>query len=204
MTAMSELSPKALKLLLDYEVGGGEAYYKKALSRPTWPRGESGVTIGVGYDLGYTPRARVNADWHMLDQTTLDRLGATIGVKGTKASARAKEVRDIVIPWATAFEVFQRATVPFWIAQTRAAFPGIDALPWDAAGALVSLVFNRGPSMEGERRTEMRAIRVAVAAHDLPLIAKQLRRMKRLWIGKGLDGLLARREAEAVLVEQAN
>ena len=200
---MGELSPKAMKLILDCEVGGGKSHYDKQLARPTWPGGESGVTIGIGYDLGYTPRARVNADWHMLDQTTLDRLGAAIGVKGRRASVRAKEVRDITIPWETAFEVFQRATVPFWIAQTRSVFPGIDALPWDAAGALVSLVFNRGPSMVGERRAEMRAIRDAVVAHDLPAIAKQLRHMKRLWMGKGLDGLLARREAEAKLVESS-
>ena len=201
--SMSEISPKAMKLLLDYEVGGGKSYYDKQLARPTWPGGKSGCTVGIGYDLGYTPRARFNSDWHMLDQTTRDRLGATIGVKGTRASARAKEVRDIVIPWATAFEVFQRATVPFWISQTRAAFPGIDALPWDVAGALVSLVFNRGPAMDGKRRLEMRAIRDAVVANDLPAIAKQLRRMKRLWMGRGLDGLLARRDAEAALVESA-
>ena len=35
-------------------------------------------------------------------------------------------------------------------------------LPLDAQGALVSLVFNRGTSMEGDRRAEMRAIRDAV------------------------------------------
>ena len=33
------------------------------------------------------------------------------------------------------------------------------------------------------------------------LIAKELRKMKRIWQGKGLDGLLTRREAEAKLVE---
>jgi GH24 family phage-related lysozyme (muramidase) len=32
-------------------------------------------------------------------------------------------------------------------------------------------------------------------------VADQLRRMKRLWVGKGLDGLLRRREAEALMVE---
>ena len=100
-----------------------------------------------------------------------------------------------------AYEVFQRRTIPFWIAQTRLAFPGIEMLPWDTMGALTSLVFNRGPSMEGDRRREMRDIREAVVDKDLPAIAKHLRRMKRLWRGKGLDGLLTRREAEAELVE---
>jgi len=32
---------------------------------------------------------------------------------------------------------------------------------------------------------------------------RQLRSMKRLWVGKGLGGLIARREREAQLVESA-
>jgi hypothetical protein len=61
------------------------------------------------------------------------------------------------------------------------AFPGINELSPDAQGALVSLVFNRGTSMEGDRRREMRAIQAAVANGDLQEIADQLRSMKRLW-----------------------
>jgi len=55
--------------------------------------------------------------------------------------------------------------------------------------------------MVGERRLEMRAIRDVVPQKNLPEIAALLRSMKRLWVGKGLDGLLKRREAEAKLVE---
>ena len=47
----------------------------------------------------------------------------------------------------------------------------------------------------------MRAIRDAVARQDMKDIAVQLRLMKRLWVGKNLDGLLKRRDAEAELVE---
>jgi GH24 family phage-related lysozyme (muramidase) len=47
----------------------------------------------------------------------------------------------------------------------------------------------------------MRAIRDAVSREDLKDIANQLRLMKRLWEGKGLGGLLRRRDAEADLVE---
>src|SRR5262249_40302876 len=90
--------------------------------------------------------------------------------------------------------------------QTEAAFPGVDALPADAQGALVSLIYNRGPRMTDrdpkvQDRREMRAIRDAVLAGDLKTIAAQLRSMKRLWEGKGLGGLLKRRDAEADLVE---
>ena len=76
-------------------------------------------------------------------------------------------------------------------------------MPPDAQGALVSLVFNRGPGMDGDRRREMRAVRDAVARKDLREIAGQIRAMKRLWEGQGLDGLLRRRDAEADLVESA-
>lgn len=196
---MSEISPAGLKLLLDFEVGGGKEYYEKLLKRPTWPGGESGCTIGIGYDLGYTPRDRFRADWHALPDEHRDRLGATIGVKGLRARERCKEVSDIVIPWPMALEVFERATIPFWVRQTQLAFPGSDSLPWDAFSALVSLVFNRGPAMDGDRRREMREIRQAVTDHDLARIAKMLRGMKRLW--PKVAGLRRRRDAEAALVE---
>jgi GH24 family phage-related lysozyme (muramidase) len=47
----------------------------------------------------------------------------------------------------------------------------------------------------------MRNIRVLVPKKDYKGIAEELRKMKRIWEGKGLDGLLTRREAEAKLVE---
>lgn len=51
----------------------------------------------------------------------------------------------------------------------------------------------------------MRALRdeLAKLRPRLHAIADQLRRMKRLWVGKGVDGLLTRREAEAQLMERA-
>jgi GH24 family phage-related lysozyme (muramidase) len=89
---------------------------------------------------------------------------------------------------------------------TGRAFPGVTKLPPDAQGALVSLVFNRGTSMQGHRRREMREIRDAIARTDfkmsklLEAIATSIESMIRLWIGKGLDGLIRRRKAEAALV----
>jgi GH24 family phage-related lysozyme (muramidase) len=97
--------------------------------------------------------------------------------------------------------VFKARTLPLHSRRTEQAFPGVEQLPADAQGALVSLVFNRGPGMEGDRRREMRAVRDAVAQKDLREIARQIRAMKRIWKGQGLDGLLKRRDAEADLVE---
>ena len=92
-------------------------------------------------------------------------------------------------------------SVPHAQRETEAAFPGVDKLPADAQGALVSLIYNRGSKMEGDSRREMRAIRDAVPKGDLKEIANQIRSMKRLWEGKGMGGLLKRRDAEADLVE---
>jgi hypothetical protein len=50
----------------------------------------------------------------------------------------------------------------------------------DRQGGLVSLVFNRGTSMEGHRRREMRAIRDLVPKKDVKEIADQIRQMKRI------------------------
>lgn len=204
---VNTLSPRALALVIKYEVGGGQAYYDRYLARPTWPKGQSGVTIGIGYDLGYTPRERFLGDWAALDDTSRDRLAAVIGFKGAAAAARVGRLKDIRIPWNLALGVFQARTIPFWIRQTLQAFPGADALPEDAFGALVSLVFNRGPALRGKNRQDMedifRILADGVQVGDQAAIAQQLREMKAIWAGRGLDGLIARREEEAKLVESA-
>ena len=47
----------------------------------------------------------------------------------------------------------------------------------------------------------MRTIRALSPEKNYKKIAQQLREMKRIWIGKNLDGLLERRDAEAALIE---
>ena len=186
-------SQKAFDLILSFE-GMGQPRQ--------WPGGESGVTIGFGYDLGYVNADQFQSDWgDRLSADVMNRLKTAIGLKGIPAKNKAATLGDVRIDRDVALAVFTDKTVPSYEAQTRTAFPGFDALPIDAQGALVSLVFNRGTSMKGDRRTEMRAIRDAVPRGDLQEIADQLRAMKRLWVGQGLDGLLRRRDAEADMVE---
>lgn len=192
------LSPKALQLILDYEVGGGEAYYNRFLSKPTWPEGSSGVTIGIGSDLGYESLDR----WiGRIPQPWIDRLQTARKVTGLAAKRMIPKFTDIFIPWDVALDVFLNYTVASEIAKTRGAFPGYDNLPHDVQGVLVSLVFNRGTAMNGDSRKEMRQVRDAVARGDLQSIADAIRRMKRLWAGTNQTGLLKRRDAEAALVE---
>jgi len=93
-------------------------------------------------------------------------------------------------------------TVPKFYNLTKKAFPGFEELPADVQGGLVSLVFNRGTSMEGDRRREMRAIRDLVRKKDVKGIADQIRQMKRIWVGTSIEqGIARRRNAEADLIE---
>jgi GH24 family phage-related lysozyme (muramidase) len=48
----------------------------------------------------------------------------------------------------------------------------------------------------------MRKIKELIPNKDYISIANQFRKMKRLWVGKGLDGLLERRDSEADLIEK--
>ena len=190
---MEPLTEKARNLIFEFE----------GIDQPSdWPGGASGITIGIGYDLGYESAGDFQNDWQprlsVGDFTTLSQV---VGLKGTQAQAKAPTLKTIKIKSSDAEQVFLERSVPKYQALTQQAFPGVDDLPADAQGALFSLVYNRGTSMDGDSRKEMRAIRDAVPNGDLQEIADQLRAMKRLWEGKGLDGLLKRRDAEADLVE---
>jgi hypothetical protein len=198
------LSDKGRKLLLDYEVGGGEPYYRKFLSRPTWPGEQSGVTIGVGFDLGYNSESQVGEAWGTLSNTSLELLMGAIGIRGESArlwlSSRPM-VRDIEVPWEKALDVFERITVPRFYLQLLRIYPQAETLPEPARDALLSLVFNRGTALAGDRRAEMLGIQNALRdgrTHDVPQLHRS---MKRLW--PNTTGLQKRRDAEADLFESA-
>ena len=77
----------------------------------------------------------------------IERLKTAIGVSGEAAHQRASEFSDIRIKRADAEEVFKNRTLPLYSDRTEKAFPGVDQLPANAQGALVSLVFNRGAGL---------------------------------------------------------
>jgi hypothetical protein len=196
-----QISDKALNLIVHYEVGG-EDYYNKFLYRPTWPGLNSGVTIGIGYDLGYNNLQSFKASWATKISTQdIIRLARTLSVRGRSAKELIPSVKDIKIPWEHALSVFKSNTIPTFTELTNKAFPGADRLHPDAYGALVSLVFNRGSDLQGSRRVEMKNIRSLVPSKDYKGIANEIRKMKRLWQNAGVNGLLKRREDEAKLVE---
>jgi len=202
MSTTSPLHPEAIALILDFE----------GMDQPSkWPKGESGITLGRGYDLGYTTNAEFRKDWSPhLPNYALDLLSSAIGVKGHHAEAIASRFGNITISVAAADAVFTNATLPKWIATTKKTFPGSEKLPPKAFGALVSLTFNRGPSLIGTRRLEMRQIFDHLedftagqksTADTLRAIAHSINLMQRLW--PDLPGLQRRRRAESALVLSA-
>lgn len=195
------LSETGVTLIIDHEIGG-QSYYNRSLKTPTYPGGASGVTIGIGYDLGYNSPAQIRQDWGgLIDPGTLERLVGCSGLKRGSASSKVASVRDIQISFEAAAAVFHKHTLPRFCRNAQKAFPTMENLHEHSQSALVSLVFNRGSSVSGERRREMRWIRENILGGEVGQVPDHFRAMKRLWEGKGLDGLLRRRDDEANLFE---
>lgn len=196
-----KLSDAGLKLVLDHEVGGGKPYYDKFLAVPTWPGFESGITIGIGYDLGYATDTAFKNHWAALNEEDFERLQKSIGIKGLNARPFVLAFKDIKVEWDLALEVFTTHTcVQHTLNMLRFAPAAVD-LPPDAQAALFSLIFNRGASTKGERRVEMAQIQQVISDGKPEKVPFLIRQMKRLW-PQG-SGLVRRREDEAKLWESA-
>ena len=198
------ISSKAIDLIIQFEVGG-RAYYEKALQKPTWAGGQSGITIGLGYDVGYNTEKQFFQDWgNKLTPNFLEPLRKVVGLKGEQAKQMLRgELLQVRIPYNAAYEVFVKSSIPRYYALTKAIYPQLDTLNEDTQGALVSMVYNRGNKLEGDSRVEMKAIVDMVAKKDYEGIAEEIEKSKRHWEGKGLDGLVVRREAEADLIRDS-
>ena len=198
------ISRKSIDMIIQFEVGG-RSYYDKALQKITWPGGESGATLGIGYDVGYENMAQFIKDWgNNLSADNIKIIKPLIGIKGEKVKDLLKgDILNIRIPYNIAYDVFVKNDVPRYFAMTKKIYPQLEQLNEDTQGALVSMVFNRGTVLTGDSRTEMRAIVDLVAKKDYEGIAEEIEKSKRLWEHRGLDGLVIRREAEADMIRNS-
>lgn len=197
------VSKRALDKIVEYEVSS-EAIYTKKYQKPIYPGGASGVTVGIGYDVGHNTKTQIDADWRgKISDADLELLKTAAGIKGAAAGALIPNLKSITVPFAAAREVFYVRTLPRYARDTRGIYPGVEKLPADAQGALLSLIFNRGSSLTGDRRREMKAIVPLVAAGNLAGIAQEISAMKRLWSKSQFPGLHKRRDDEAELVRTA-
>jgi hypothetical protein len=199
------VSKRGLDIIINSEISSKSAYLTK-YKFPIWPGLESGITIGIGYDLGYVSPNQFQLDWgDSLSATTFNTLKTVVGKKGNDAKvALTASVKRIEVSWEIALEVFYTKSMPKYAVDTRRAFPGIEKLPPDAQGALLSLVYNRGALIDNsDRRREMKNIVGHVASGNLSKIASEIRSMKRLWNYNTFRGLHIRRDKEADLVANA-
>lgn len=196
------ISDGAHNLIVEFEVTS-KAVYEKKYQKPIWPKGASGVTIGIGYDVGYASKAQLWDDWRgAIPDAMIERLEEAIGVTGQAAKPLARRLAaSVTAPWEPAIQVHRARVMPRWVALTERALSNPGELSAGSLGALVSLTYNRGASFkkQGDRYREMRAIRTHMEARDFAEIPDELRSMVRLW--PALPGLQRRRKAEAKLFE---
>ncbi len=196
------ISARAHDLLVRFEVSS-KARYEARYRAPIWPKGSSGVTIGIGYDIGYTSADVLKDDWQgLIPAAAIAKLSDACGKKGGDAEVLVAFFSDIDVPWAAAAAQLQRMQ-KFVAGETLHSFPAARDLSDDAFGALVSLVYNRGGSLRSspsdrlDRRREMRAIRQLLQDGRSAEVPAQIRAMTRLWAGNAeARGLLDRRELD--------
>lgn len=205
MTTYSGISQGAFDLIVAEEVSS-QATYTARYQHPERPGGASGITIGIGYDCGYSTPERIHADWDgKIPSSMVNALIGIAGLTGDRAQARLASVRSLVtVPWQAAIDVFANTDIPRWAATVRKALPNCDKLSPDCFGALVSLAYNRGASFStaGDRYAEMRAIKAHMAAQQFDKIPDDFRSMKRLWTSPSVRGVATRRDHEAALFQK--
>ncbi|GAM96970.1 hypothetical protein U91I_00591 [alpha proteobacterium U9-1i] len=155
--------------------------------------------------MGYASPQEFGAQWGgLLDPTTIATLSSVCGLKGADAQTALPSVTSVVVPWTQALSQFDDF-LPYAVGKTEDTFRNCAELHPAALGALVSLVYNRGPSLSAteERRIEMREIARLTRERNFTPIPAQIRSMKRLWQNDpSTRGLVHRRELEALLFEE--
>ncbi len=179
------ISQKAFDMIVAEEVSS-QAYYIRHYQHPEWPGLSSGVTVGIGYDLGQSPRQKIADDWkNSVSPDMILMMMSCAGIVGPAGKQKCSEVwNGIIIPWNSAITVFANRDIPQWTAAVINAVPGSDKLNGDLLGVLVDIAYNRGIggfNSTNDRFREMKSIRVLVSTGNLNLVPLEIQRMKRLW-----------------------
>jgi hypothetical protein len=198
------------RVIMASEVGYGHPgnwnAYIKRYCKPCVPAPDttdSGVTIGIGYDCGQVTAQKILSDWSpYIPLEQAQRLAATAGLKKHAALAESNKMQDISIPIEVALKQWYEKKLPYTAKQTVAIYPNLPNLHPYEQTCLISLVFNRGASLEGDRRKEMKDLVAATNLDDDKAMGKLFRDMKRLW--PDTRGLQIRRDLEAEIIEMAD
>lgn len=206
------VTKKGIDQLIEFEISS-ESYYNKKLKNPIWPKGQSGITIGIGYDLGYTTVKDFLSDWGgRILEKEIKLLTTVVGLKGEKANQSLNKVKNIEIKYVDAKEVFYIKTLPKYAKETANAFPGILNLFPDAQSMLLSVIYNRGNKINApqtgidagkEQREIRRLINNNLKEKDIEAISQQILLMKRLVNPQIHPGLITRRNKEAEIIKNS-
>jgi GH24 family phage-related lysozyme (muramidase) len=208
LPSLTPISKRATALIISSEVSGSSQYMQR-FHRPTWPGGSSGVTIGIGYDLGFVTVRDFHGDWgRYLGPGDVRVLETCCGLQADRAKRALHNIDRVDIPWPVASRQYEERIQPRRVGETETVLKNCNLLSPDSLGALVSLVYNRGaagflvPEAKDSagRFIEMRKIRAMMEVKRFSDIPAQLRAMRRLWQKTpGGQGLVLRRELEAQL-----
>jgi Phage lysozyme len=172
--------------------------YEQQFRKPCFPGGKSGITIGIGYDLRFVDREGLIADWGaVLSEAMIDCLAGVVKRQGAKELLT--DLATVDVPLSSAMQVFAKRSLPEFLKKTRSIYPQVDELTSAQRTALVSLVYNRGTDLDGDRRREMKTIQNLLAARKLDDVPEQFLSMTRLWDPAEAAGLITRRQDEAAL-----
>jgi peptidoglycan hydrolase-like protein with peptidoglycan-binding domain len=194
------LTAAGMTFIAREEVSDG-ATYRRKFQQPCLPPSPSGITIGIGYDCRFVNRAQLVADWQgVLSTQAIALLEPALGVPGTRALC--DRAAPVTIALGDAMRVFATRSLPKYFAEACRIYPAVGDQTLNAAQrtALVSLVYNRGADLDGDRRREMRTIQQLLRNGRLADVPAQFESMTRLWRNVA-EGLVKRRRAEAKLWE---
>lgn len=198
------------KAIMAFEVSwspqNGFAHYNRKLRKPIVPdpdNTDSGVTIGIGYDCGHCSANKIKMDWQsVIPLHMVTALASVAGLRKRTAFNSLGLVKDVDVPIEAALQVFFNTTIHDFSKEALRIYPDLFKLHPVEQATIVGLVYNRGASLKGDRRKEMRDLITAIKNDDDAEMAHLIRSMMRLW--PNTAGLRRRREAEAALIELAD
>lgn len=198
------LSKKAIVDLIIQPEVSSEEYYKARLQAPIWPGGHSGITIGLGYDLGHQTPLQIQKDLGgIFLPNEIESLFKYAGKKGQVCETYVPMLRNFKVSWEKACKLFYATSLRRYAKMAADIYPELETLHPYEQTAIVGLVYNRGTALAGDRRREMKALVQAIKDDNDKLMASLIRQMKRLWPSKQ-TGLLIRREEEAEYIERVD
>lgn len=171
------------------------------LGKPYWPKGQSGITLDPGVDLGYIDLDLFRASYHnILNQAQMDDLLKYAGKKGDEAGQALREAFDQRTPMTTirisrdqADALFGVVAGPYW-RRVCQRFAGLDSegTPGVVQTVFLSLAYNRGPN-----NRDLEQLREPLDQADWKTIGQRVAGMQQ---DHKLEGIRRRRREEGQLI----